>query len=268
MSTPGDDEATTAPEGGASHETAGSAGNGRRAAMPLERVLSVLTAGELEPLGLMPGASNYTFLAEVCDAGTSMLAIYKPRRGEAPLWDFPDGTLANREVAAYLLADALGWPNVPPTVLRDGPHGPGSVQLFIDADPEAHYLTLRRTRLRDFSPVAAFDVVANNADRKAGHCLVDAHEDIWVVDHGVCFNTDPKLRTVIWEFAGRPVPGRLVKDLQRVAAALKDGDLRRSLIALLSEAEIDATARRAARLARIARYPRPTTSRPYPWPPI
>ncbi len=243
-------------------------GTAESPALPIDRVLSVLSTGGLEPLGLMPGASNYTFLAEVCDGGTTMLAIYKPRRGEAPLWDFPEGTLANREVAAYLLAEALGWPNVPPTVLRDGPHGPGSVQLFIDADPEAHYLTLRQTRLRDFAPVAAFDVVANNADRKAGHCLVDPRGEIWLVDHGVCFNAEPKLRTVIWEFAGRQIPSRLHRDLERVAGELRGGDLRDSMLPLLSEAEVDATARRAARLARTGRYPRPTSSRPYPWPPI
>src|SRR6266542_577730 len=117
----------------------------------------------------MPGASNYTFLAEVCDANTTMLAIYKPRRGEAPLWDFPDGTLCNREVAAYLLAVALGWPRVPPTVLRDGPHGAGSVQLFVEPAGGDHYFTLHERCSDEFMPVAAFDVAANNADRKSGH---------------------------------------------------------------------------------------------------
>jgi uncharacterized repeat protein (TIGR03843 family) len=239
-----------------------------RDSLPLDRVLSVLTNGEMELLGLMPGASNYTFLAEVCDAGTSMLAVYKPRKGEAPLWDFPEGTLADREVAAYLLAADVGWPRVPPTVLRDGPHGPGSVQLFIEADPDEHYFTLRRKRLRDFAPVAAFDVVTNNADRKSGHCLLDADGAIWLVDHGVCFHAEPKLRTVIWEFAGARVPSALVRDLERIARDLRQGALRDSLGPLLSEGELDATARRAARLARTGRFPRPTTARPYPWPPV
>jgi uncharacterized repeat protein (TIGR03843 family) len=244
------------------------ADDGGRTALPLEEILTVLSEGRLEPVGLMPGASNYTFLAEVCDANTTMLAIYKPRRGEAPLWDFPDGTLCDREVAAYRLSAALGWPAIPPTVLRDGPHGPGSVQLFVESDPEEHYFTLRRSRLADFAPVAAFDVVANNADRKSGHCLLDPDGRIWLVDHGVCFNTEPKLRTVIWELAGSPVPETLAADLRRAAFGLREGALRRELRPFLSEPEIDATARRAERLARTGRYPRPSSNRPYPWPPI
>jgi hypothetical protein len=230
--------------------------------------LRILGEGRLELLGLMPDASNYTFLAEArTDDGTA-LAVYKPRRGEAPLWDFDEGTLCAREVAAYRLSAALGWPAVPPTVLRDGPHGPGSVQLFVDTDPDEHYFTLRGSRLQDFAAVAAFDVVANNADRKSGHCLLGSDGRIWLIDHGVCFHADPKLRTVIWEFAGRPVPKPLTADLVRVGAALRSGPLRQIMLELLSEREVDATARRAERLARTGRYPMPTSARPYPWPPV
>jgi hypothetical protein len=231
-------------------------------------VLDLLATGELRPLGLLPGASNYTFLAEVCGPDRRALAVYKPRDGEAPLWDFPPGTLYRREAAAYLLSVALGWPLVPPTVVRGGPHGPGSVQLFIEADWREHYFTLRERRLQDFMPVAAFDVVANNADRKAGHCLLDPSGEIWLVDHGVCFNALPKLRTVIWEFAGDPVPKELIPALRRVAGELRSGALRRSMLSLLSPEEVEATARRAGRLAARRRFPGPSSSRPYPWPPV
>jgi len=239
-----------------------------RSVVSLDEALRVLGEGRLEPLGLMPDASNATFLAEVTDEPVTMLAIYKPRAGEAPLWDFPEGTLCRREVAAYVLSASLGWPAIPPTVLRDGPHGPGATQLFVDADPREHYFTLRHSRLKDFAPVAAFDVVANNADRKSGHCLVDADGDLWFIDHGVCFNLAPKLRTVIWEFAGRRLPKRLISDLERVASDLRAGPLREGMVALLSEPEVDATARRAERLARTATFPLPASERPYPWPPV
>ncbi len=231
--------------------------------------LEILSEGRLEAIGLMPGASNYTFLAEACRGDQAVLTIYKPQAGEAPLWDFPDGTLCRREVAAYTVSTALGWPLVPPTVLRDGPHGPGSVQLFVDADPDQHFFTLRATRLADFLPVAAFDVVVNNADRKAGHCLRDSAGRIWLVDHGVCFHTVPKLRTVIWEFAGEPVPGPLRDELRGLAGDLRrQGPLRDTMRALLDDDEVEATARRAERLAQAGRFPRPGSDRPFPWPPI
>jgi hypothetical protein len=216
----------------------------------------------------MPRASNYTFLAEVVDGDRAVLAVYKPRRGETPLWDFPDGTLCKREVAAYLLSRALGWPEVPPTVMRDGPLGPGSLQLYVEADPRQHFFTLRDDCLDAFRPVATFDVLANNADRKSGHCLRGEDGTIWVVDHGVRFSSEPKLRTVIWEFAGEPVPGGLLADVERVAGELRAGPLRDSLRDLLSEREIDATTRRAESLGGTGRFPRPGRGRVYPWPPV
>ncbi len=239
-----------------------------RTSLDEEQALKLLSHGEIRPLGLMPRASNYTFLAEVSSGDQTALAVYKPRDGETPLWDFPEGTLCLREVAAYLVAKELGWPSVPPTVLRDGPHGLASVQLFVDATPGEHFFTLRERCVEEFMPVAAFDVVANNADRKSGHCLLDRDGTIWVVDHGVCFSEDPKLRTVIWDFEGEPVPAKLRNDLQHVAAALRSGDLRRSLQDLLTKDELDATAKRAERLAQAGRFPFPGTDRSYPWPPV
>src|SRR5918999_4925664 len=171
--------------------------------------LDLLARGDLRPLSLLPRASNFTFLAEVVDGDRTALAVYKPRAGETPLWDFPEGTLCNREVAAYLVARELGWPDVPATVLRDGPHGEGSVQLYLEADPAEHYFSLR-DRFEDvFRAVAAFDLLVGNGDRKAGHCLLAPDGRVWSVDHGLCFAADPWLRTVIWDFAGDPIPEAL-----------------------------------------------------------
>jgi uncharacterized repeat protein (TIGR03843 family) len=232
--------------------------------------MALLAGGEIELIGLMPRASNYTFLAEVTTDRRTVLAVYKPRDGEMPLWDFPEGTLHRREVAAYELSRALGWPGVPPTVLREGPHGPGSVQLFVEVDPRQHFFTLRDTRLADFRPVALFDVVANNADRKAGHCMLAADGSIWVIDHGVCFSEAPKLRTVIWDFADEPIPEALRADLERVAAELRNGsgDLGPRMRALLSEDEVEAAVERAQALLSVGRFPPPGPGRPYPWPPV
>ncbi|MGA9160183.1 MAG: SCO1664 family protein [Actinomycetota bacterium] len=228
--------------------------------------IALLERGDLEVLGLLPRASNFTFLARVRDGADQTLAVYKPRSGEAPLWDFGEGTLAAREVAAFVVSDALGWPWVPPTVLRDGPHGPGSVQRFVAFDPSQHYLTMQRERPDEFRRIALFDVVANNADRKSGHCLLAEDGRIFVVDHGVCFHEEPKLRTVIWDFVGEPIARDLQTDLRALQRNLATAPLRDRLEPLLSTAEIDATARRVADLVRSPTFPEPGPGRPYPWP--
>lgn len=229
----------------------------------------VLATGELEVLGLLPNASNHTFLARARRDGEDMLGVYKPRRGETPLWDFPDGTLCAREVATYVVARALGWPNVPATVLRDGPYGIGSVQRFVPSDAGEHYFTLRERFPADFRRIAVFDLVINNADRKSGHCLLGDDGHIFVVDHGVCFSEEPKLRTVIWDFIGDPLEDDVRADVRRLAVDLREGPLRDELANLLSEPELEALESRAHEVAAMARFPEPGEDhRPFPWPPI
>lgn len=231
--------------------------------------IRLLQRGELRILGLLPRSSNYTFLANVAADADEALAVYKPRAGEAPLWDFPDGTLGLREVAAYRVAQELGWPRVPPTLYREGPEGPGSVQLFVEFDAQQHYFTLLRGREDIFRRVALFDAVVNNADRKGGHCLLAADGDVFVIDHGVCFSAIPKLRTVIWEFAGEPIDDALVGDLRRLRSGLDaGGELRAQLVPLLRPQEIDAIERRLDALLDARRLPEPGMERPYPWPAI
>ena len=228
-----------------------------------------LAVGEIELLGVLPDASNHTFLVRCTADEGEELAVYKPRRGETPLWDFPDGTLHRREVAAYRVARALGWPDVPPTLLRDGPWGPGSVQLFVEADRRHHFFTLEDSRAEAFRRVALFDLVINNADRKAGHCLLATDGTIWLVDHGVCFAAEPKLRTVIWTFVGEPIPAPLLADLRRVERQLSPGGaLRVELDVLLDPDEVDATRSRTAALLDTKVFPEPGPGRPFPWPPI
>jgi hypothetical protein len=233
-------------------------------------VPKALTEGTLEVLGLLPRSSNYTFLARATAGEDEALVVYKPRRGEMPLWDFPEGTLCQREVAAYAVARALGWPDVPPTVLRDGPEGEGSAQLFVEFDPAKHYFTMAGERQDEFQRVAVFDLVVNNADRKSGHCLCAVDDGrVFVVDHGVSFSIEPKLRTVIWEFAGEPIPAGLRDDARRVGAEIQGGGtLRDELGPLLSADEIEATARRALAVGDAERFPHPVGERPYPWPPV
>jgi len=236
----------------------------------LTEVPTALRSGTLELLGLLPHSSNYTFLSRVSGLdGDDLLTVYKPHRGESPLWDFPDGSLARREVAAYAVAAALGWPNVPPTVLREGPEGVGSVQLFVPFEPQEHYFTLQDRFPEEFRAVAAFDLVVNNADRKGGHCLLGEDGRIWAIDHGVCFHEDPKLRTVIWEYMGEPIPRELVDGIGALAAALAAGAPPCDQLAgLLAEAEVVALRRRADAIARDPVFPSPIGDRPYPWPPV
>lgn len=229
----------------------------------------LLREGGIKARGLMPDCSNYTYLAEVCGSDDSQtLAIYKPAAGETPLDDFPDGTLGKREVAAYVVSDALHWNVVPLTVYRqDGPLGAGSLQQFIHADMRQHYFSLMPARAADFRTMAAFDVIVNNADRKSGHCLIDRDGHIWGVDNGLTFHPLPKLRTVIWEFAGEAVPSNLRHDADRLAADLqaRAGWVNR-LRELLTAPELKALAYRARRLADDGRYPPPTSRWAYPWP--
>jgi hypothetical protein len=235
---------------------------------PVAGALELLHGGDVEVLGLLPYSSNYTFLAKVTDDETSALAVYKPRRGERPLWDFPAGSLAAREVASWLVSEAAGWCFVPPTVLRrDLPLGEGSLQLFIEHDPERHYFVLMRERLGDFASFAAYDVVINNADRKAGHILEDESGRLWGVDHGVTFHVESKLRTVIWHFAGEKLSDELGNILEVLRAALSPGgEVASRLRPLLSDAEIRAARDRVERLLRTGHFPVPGGERALPWP--
>jgi hypothetical protein len=234
-----------------------------------ERVVGLLRTGAIEPVGLLPGASNETFLCTIVDGELSSYAVYKPRDGESPLWDFPDGTLYRREMAAYIVGRAIGWDFIPPTLLRDGPFGVGMVQLFIDHDPTEHYLTLEASHRDLFMRVAAFDVLINNADRKSGHCLLQKETGrIYVVDHGVAFHVEPKLRTVIWDYAGEPLPPDVKAGLAKFEQTLLAGEVRDVLTELLSREEVEALEARTAGLMRHGSYPQPGPGRPYPWPPV
>jgi hypothetical protein len=226
-----------------------------------------LRRGELDVLGRMAWSSNATFLATASLDGLELPVVYKPERGERPLWDFPHGTLARREVAAYELSVGLGWDLVPETVLRDGPLGEGMVQRFVDHDPDDHYFTLLETHVDDFRRFAAFDVLANNADRKGGHCL-QARDDghIWGIDHGLTFHVSDKLRTVIWDFAGERIPDDIVATL-RCVLDLLHGPLGDTLGGLLAPAEVDAVEARTRELLRAGVFPSPDEGyHTVPWP--
>lgn len=232
-----------------------------------ERVLRLLTEGEVELEGQLPWSSNYSFLVNVYDEELSCLAVYKPKRGERPLWDFPDGTLCLREHAAYVVSQALDWGLVPPTVLREGPYGLGSVQLYVDADPEEHFFYLRDIFPAEFMQVALFDVLVNNADRKGGHCLRDRVGHIWCIDHGLTFNSQPKLRTVIWDYAGQPIPPNLLNDLRAFQEQLANPNgVRSTLESLISAREMKMLQRRLDILLQAGCFPEPGPGRNVPWP--
>jgi uncharacterized repeat protein (TIGR03843 family) len=225
---------------------------------------------DMKVLGILRGASNYTFLARLDPHPPSgLLAVYKPARGESPLWDFEAGTLYRREVAAYELSKVLGWPRIPPTVVRqEGPHGAGALQLFIDAD-QRHFLEEQSTHPKTWAQVALFDVITNNADRKSGHCLFDADDHVWVIDHGLTFHVDPKLRTVIWDFSGEPLPSELCGDVERALIEVDKGRLAEKLGELLRPGEVRVLKRRLRGvLDPTWRFPEPSSAWSVPWPPI
>jgi uncharacterized repeat protein (TIGR03843 family) len=224
---------------------------------------TLLDHGEVEVLGRMPWSSNATYLCEVRCGDSAHRAIYKPRRGERPLWDFPSG-LDHREVAAYELSAALGWGLVPRTVLRDGPLGTGSLQAFVDADFEQHYFTLYEDEVHHdaLRAMCALDLIGNNTDRKSGHVLLGLDGHIYGIDHGLMFHHEFKLRTVIWEFGGERVPDHLLAS----ASALVDTGLPDALASLLDPFERDAVLTRARALVDQGCFPIDETGRRYPWP--
>ena len=215
-------------------------------------------------------SSNYVYLAQMKGRdNTVFAAIYKPLSGESPLWDFPEGALYKHEAAAYELAKLLGWPFIPPTVVRDGPMGIGSLQLFIRHDPQSHFFVQREQPelVPQLQRMSVFDLVANNADRKGGHCLLDGEGVIWGIDHGLCFHPQYKLRSVIWDWAGEPVREDWLEEIERAAQAVAcEEEEARPLTALLSEAEAGALLRRAQQLLRDRTFPMPGPNRHYPWP--
>lgn len=239
--------------------------------VPYEAGLALVEQGSIEDQhGLMRWGSNYTFLVTAQHEEMALLAIYKPRAGERPLWDFEDGTLCQREMAAYVVSHALGWHIVPPTALRDGPHGIGSVQIFIQHDPQRHYFTLTEEHEAQLRRIALFDALTNNADRKGGHCLLDESGHLWGIDHGLTFNTQHKLRTVIWDFAGQEIAAPLYADLERFCRELETAGspALTKLEPLLSAAELRALRTRAARLLKSGKYPLPGPGPNRPWPAV
>jgi hypothetical protein len=230
--------------------------------------LLLLREGELEVEGRLVDASNATLYCITTHEGVSAACVYKPVAGERPLWDFPDGTLAGRELAAYLVSAATGWDIVPPTVMRDGPYGPGMCQLWIDVEPTVDLAELARSDIEPLRRMAVFDAVVNNADRKGGHLLPVPEGHVYGVDHGICFSVEDKLRTLLWGWQGR----RLTDEAMDMLAVLKadlDGALGAALREHITQDEVWATERRVDRLLSTKRHPRPSGDwPPVPWPPF
>ncbi|HVX43189.1 MAG TPA: SCO1664 family protein [Mycobacteriales bacterium] len=237
-------------------------------AADVETSLAVLRGGRLEVEGRLVDASNLTLYCELTDGAFSSACVYKPIRGERPLWDFPDGTLAEREVAAFVVSAATGWDVVPPTVLRDGPFGPGMVQLWVDGDDTIDLLELAQSDHAALRRMAVFDAVVNNADRKGGHLIPTRDGHVFGVDHGICFSTEDKLRTLLWQWAGDGLTDEAIDMLSRLRAEL-EGPLGESLGELLTRREVATTIRRVDALLRTRRHPEPSGDWPaMPWPPF
>lgn len=235
----------------------------------LTAAIQILRDGEFKAMRLTPYGSNETLDSIIAGkVGASIRAIYKPMWGEAPLWDFPSHTLYKRERAAFLLSQALGWDFVPLTLIREGPRGIGTVQMFIPHDPNQHFFTLRHDHADEFRRFAVFDIIANNADRKSTHCLADGQGRIWSIDHGITFNAEYKLRTVIWDYAGQSVPGPFIDDLKALDTQLREGSpFVLELDNLLNSDEVEALCGRIQALLQHPVFPDPDPyRRSYPWP--
>ena len=237
-----------------------------------ETALKSLENGIIDLEGEFLHGSNYTFLAKIKpEGGEEISAVYKPQKGEQLLWDFPDNTLAHRETAAFLVSRALGWDFVPPTVYReDGPFGPGSFQLFVEHNPNYHYFSLKEDDFQRLKPVVIFDLLINNADRKGSHILFSSDHHLWLIDHGLCFNVEEKLRTVIWDFAGEAILPDLHASLESFKEQLvKPTKLVSDLNLHLGADEIAALTQRADELISMEYLPYPPNDRrAYPFPPL
>ncbi len=245
--------------------------NDRNVPVSSDRVLETLEKGEIDSeYGLLRWSSNYAFLISIAHDDLNLTAVYKPQRGERPLWDFPDGTLCQRETAAFLTSRELGWEIVPPTVLREGPRGLGSIQFYVDHDPQINYFTFDESFAPQLMRMAIFDYLINNADRKGGHCLLDTQGHIWGIDHGIAFNSVHKLRTVIWDYAGQSVPDELLSAIACLLDVLDtpDSPYSKAMRDLLSSQEIKAFQSRLRHVLKQKRYPMPGPGPNYPWPPV
>jgi uncharacterized repeat protein (TIGR03843 family) len=229
---------------------------------------ALLRDGELDMEGRLLDASNVTLIGAIRTDTLAATCVYKPVAGERPLWDFPDGTLAGREISAHLVSEATGWSIVPPTVLRDGPYGRGMVQLWMDADPTVELTEFVRRDVPELRRMAVFDAVVNNADRKGGHIIPMPGGHVYGVDHGICFSVDPKLRTLLWRWAGRPLTAEAVTVLRDLDERLR-GDLGEQLHEHLTRREVRRTQQRVADLLRTGVHPQPSGDWPaLPWPPF
>jgi uncharacterized repeat protein (TIGR03843 family) len=236
-----------------------------------ESVLQLLGTGRLDVEGRLVEASNATLYCTIKASGEQIACVYKPVAGERPLWDFPTGSLAGREVAAFAVSKAAGWDVVPPTVMREGPYGPGMCQLWIESDSSVDLIALsRRTDHAGLREMAVFDAVINNADRKIGHLLPVPEGHLYGCDHGVCFAEDYKLRTVLWQWRGRTLPRRSIEVLRKLQTLLADGaSLAIELATYLTPAEVAATRIRVEKLLKHRVHPYPPEDWPaIPWPPV
>jgi uncharacterized repeat protein (TIGR03843 family) len=237
--------------------------------LSFETLCTTLEQGGIVLQGQFTLGSNYTFLVKVKHEATEIPAVYKPMRGEQPLWDFPEASLAGREVAAYLVSEALGFGFVPITLLRDGPFGPGSLQEYIDHNPNVHYFSFKPADREMLRPVVLFDLLINNADRKGSHLLIQKRtRKLYLIDHGLCFHEEDKVRTVLWDFAGEEIPPDLLHTLENFRTALRTS-LSVTLRPYLRPDEIAALDARAAALLAVNKFPMPPEDRrAYPFPPL